>query len=140
MVSLLCNPLSFYPDKIDPLIFFQDINLEKVENMNTYNDLIKKGKYSEANEYIKSQEGICGYFADFLNTIENRIYNLQAHLLTIEPKQPFIYSDEEPLLLKGDGTYDLLADYTNELLSNYTHEELTTLSNSKVSNSEIIWI
>ena len=74
---MLCNPLSFYPDGIDPLIFFQDVNLEKLEIMNTYDNLIKQGKYSEANEYINGQEGIYGYFADFLNAIENRIYNLQ---------------------------------------------------------------
>lgn len=137
---MLCNPLSFYPDKIDPLIFFQDVGLDNIEIMNTYNDLISKGKYSEANEYINSQENICGYFADFLNAIENRIYNLQTHLLTIEQKQPFIYSDEEPLLVKDAGTYNLLSDYDHSALEEYTHEELTTLSNSKVSNSEIIWI
>ena len=137
---MLCNPLSFYPDKIDPLLFFQDVNLEKIDIMDTYDNLIKKGKYSEANEYINSQSGICGYFADFLNAIENRIYNLQTHLLTIEPKQPFIYSDEEPLLVKDAGTYNLLSDYDHSALEEYTHEELTTLSNSKVSNSEIIWI
>lgn len=137
---MLCNPLSFYPDKIDPLIFFQDVNLEKLEVMNTYDNLIKEGKYSEASKYINNQEGICGYFADFLNAIENRIYNLQAHLLTIEPKQPFIYSDEEPVLVKDAGTYNLLADYTNDQLSNYSHEELSTLSNSKIPNNEIIWI
>lgn len=137
---MLCNPLSFYPDKIDPLIFFQDVNLEQLEIMDTYNDLIKKGKYTEANEYINSQSGICGYFADFLNAIENRIYNLQTHLLTIEPKQPFIYSDEEPILTQEEGTYNFLANYTNEQLSNYTYEELSVLSNNRVPNNEIIWI
>ncbi len=137
---MLCNPLSFYPSKIDPLLFFQDVNLENKKIMDNFNNLIEKGKYSEANEYINGQSGICGYFADFLNAIENRIYNLQAHLLTIEPKQPFIYSDTEPILIKETGTYNLLADYTNEQLNKYTHEELTTLDNSKVSNNDIIWI
>lgn len=93
---MLCNPMSFYPAKVDPLIFFQDINLEKADVMETYHHLIRKQKYDLANEYIRSQEGICGYFAVFLNAIENRIYNLQEHLLTIEPKQPFISSDTEP--------------------------------------------
>ncbi len=137
---MLCNPLSFYPSKIDPLLFFQDVNLENKKIMDKFNSLIEKGKYNEANEYINSQESICGYFADFLNAIENRIYNLQAHLLTIEPKQPFIYSDTEPVLVKEPGTYSLLADYKNEQLNKFTHEELTTLVNNKVPNAEIIWI
>lgn len=136
---MLCNPLSFYPDKIDPLIFFQDVNLEKVEILNIYDNLIKKGKYSEASEYINSQEGICGYFANFLNAIENRIYNLQEHLLTIEPKQPFIYSDEEPEV-KTNGTHSLLSDYTIANLSKYSHEELSNLVDKKVINNETIWI
>jgi len=95
--KLLCNPISNYPDSIDPLIFFQDINLDNIEIMKTYDDLIAQGKYSEANEYINSQENICGYFADYLNAIENRIYNLQEHILTITPKQPFVSSDAEPV-------------------------------------------
>ena len=137
---MLCNPLSFYPDKIDPLIFFQDVDLEKIDIMNTYDDLIKKGKYTEADEYINNQSGICGYFADFLNAIENRIYNLQTHLLTIEPKQPFIYSDEEPEIIVN-GTHSLLSDYTNADLSRYMHEELAILTNNQsLLNSEIIWI
>lgn len=141
---MLCNPLSFYPDKIDPLIFFQDVNLSKVEIMNTYDNLIKQGKYTEANEYINNQEGIYGYFADFLNAIENRIYNLQTHLLTIEPKQPFIYSDEEPItsaIEKENGTYRLLSYYSNADLSKYTHKELADITNNQPTVSgDIIWI
>jgi len=140
VIEMLCNPLSFYPAKIDPLIFFQDVDLDNVEIMGIYNDLISKGKYSEANEYINSQEGICGYFADFFNAIENRIYNLQEHLLTIEPKQPFVLSDEEPEI-KASGAHDFLSGYTNADLSKYTHKELASLSeNNTLINNDIIWI
>ena len=40
-----CNPISHYPNKIDEMTFFQDNNLEKVEIMNHYNELISQGKY-----------------------------------------------------------------------------------------------
>lgn len=99
---MLCNPTSFYPAKVDPLLFFQDVNLEKAQIMKAYQQLIKKGKYDEANEYINRQEGIFGYFAVFLNAIENRIFSLQQHLLTIEPKHPFIGSDTEPAVVNND--------------------------------------
>ena len=88
--------MSFYPAKVDPLLFFQDIALEKANAMETYYRLIKRGTYDAANKYIQSQEGICGYFAVFFNAIENRIDNLQGHLLTLVPKQPFVSSDTEP--------------------------------------------
>ncbi len=93
-----CNPISNYPDSIDPLIFFQDNSLDKLETMEIYNGLIAQGKYGEANEYGCSHE-VYGYFADYLNAIENRVYNLQAHLLTIEPKQLFIESETEPTVI-----------------------------------------
>ena len=135
---MLCNPLSLYPDKIDPLIFFQDVSLEKVEIMETYDHLIKNGKYSDASEYINIQSDIYGYFADFLNAIENRIYNLQEYLLTIEPKKLFIYSDIDPSF----GTHAILSDYSNDALSEYTHEEISTLTDNynQISNKEKIWI
>lgn len=93
---MLCNPVSYYPNKIDEMIFFQDNNLENAEIINHYNSLIAKGKYTEASDYISQQEGIYGFFADFLNLIENRIYSLQEYLLQKPPKkQPLIYYDEE---------------------------------------------
>lgn len=91
-----CNPISYYPNKIDEMIFFQDNNLENVENMDHYNDLVAHGKYTEASDYVSQQEGVYGFFADFFNLIENRIYNTQEYLLNKPPKkQPFIYYDEE---------------------------------------------
>lgn len=137
---MLCNPLSFYPAKIDPLLFFQDGSLDTIEIINAYNALISKGKYSEASEYINRQSGICGYFADFFNAIENRIYNLQEHLLTIKPKQPFILSDEEPEI-KVCGTHNVLFNYSYRELSKYTHKELAAITNDQsLAGSEIIWI
>ena len=78
------------------MIFFQDNNLEKVDIINNYNKLISQSKYGEASDYIDEQEDVYGYFACYLNLIENRIYNLQEYLLQKPPKkQPFIYYEKE---------------------------------------------
>lgn len=100
---MLCDPVSYYPNKIDEMIFFQDNNLGNVEIMNHYNNLIAQGKYNEASDYINQQEGIYGFFAVFFNLIENRIYTLQEYLLQ-KPlkKQPFICYDEEEHFSFGD--------------------------------------
>lgn len=91
---MLCNTQSYFPDGIDPMIFFQDNDLGKIEIINNYNKLIESGKYSEANEYIKSQDNVYGYFDDFLNALENRIYNLQKYLLTKNPiKKQYVCFD-----------------------------------------------
>lgn len=92
---MLCNTISDYPFKIDDMIFFQDNDLKNVEIINQYESLISQGKYSEADTYIEQQENIYGYFADFFNLLENRIYSLQEHILTKQKKQPFIFHDEE---------------------------------------------
>ena len=91
---MLINSMSSYPDKIDDMTFFQDCDLENIHIMNTYQDLLAKGQYREANRYIDQQEGIYGIFADYLNAIENRIYNLQEYLLKKPQKQQFfLYYD-----------------------------------------------
>lgn len=91
---MLCNTVSYYPDGIDPMIFFQDNDLEKADIINTYNKLISEGQYTEASQYINAQENVYGYFADFFNAIENRIYNTQKYLLQKEPvKKQYVFFD-----------------------------------------------
>lgn len=93
---MLCNTLSHYPDGIDDMIFFQDNDLEKKEIMHQYNQLIALGQYEAANEYINRQRNVYGYFADFFNAIENRIFHLQEFLLKKPPRKNFfIYTDSE---------------------------------------------
>ncbi len=95
---MLYNTMSHYPDGIDEMIFFQDNDLETIEIMNHYNDLISKCKYTEANEYITNQEGIHGFYADLFNAIENRIYNLQKYILTKPPKkQLFVFAEADSM-------------------------------------------
>ena len=156
---MLCNPISYYPDKIDEMVFFQDNNLETMEIINRYNHLIAKGKYSEASDYINQQKGIYGFFADFFNLMENRIYSLQKYLLNKPPKkQPFIYYDEKaypPLdisvfsdtdeeesmetiqLFSDDGNSEDLSSY--HLFPNDEEPEKEELE-PPLTNQDTIWI
>ena len=100
---MLCNTVSYYPDGTDPMIFFQDNDLEKVDIINIYNNLISQKKYTDAGSYINQQEDVYGYFADFFNAIENRIYNLQEYLLQKPPiKKPYVFFDENDLAEEPD--------------------------------------
>ena len=94
----MINSNSNYPDSIDPMTFFHDIDLKNQPIMTEYEKLILQNKFDEANALSENQEGIFGYFADFCNLIENRIYNLQNYLLQIDKKtiQPFTYGDIQP--------------------------------------------
>lgn len=90
------NAASLYPEVIDEMIFFQDNDIAKEEAINAYNALISAGQYDEANAYIAQHEEIYGFFADYMNALENRIYNLQEYLLNKSRRNPFILSDTEP--------------------------------------------
>lgn len=103
----MINTISYFPNGIDPMIFFQDNDLDKVEVIDNYNKLISIGKYTDANKYIQSKENVYGYFADLFNAIENRIYSLQSYLLSKNPiKKQYVCFDanqgqEEPDIEEG---------------------------------------
>lgn len=123
---MLCNTTSYYPDGIDKMIFFQDNDLTKVDIINTYNNLIAQGKYSEANQYINQQEGIYGFFADFFNALENRIYNLQTYLLQKPPKKRyFFYWDADEYNNQTPFSHDDLSEMSHDQLNQYTYGKLS---------------
>lgn len=135
---MLCKVESNYPNEIDDMTFFQDNNLENIEIINQYENLIAQSKYSDASTYINQQNGIYGYLADFFNVIENKLFNLQSHLLSKEKKQPFVFYDEEdnyPIdslhiffeKKEETGTNIRLSVDTHDSLSEYTHDELPSL-------------
>lgn len=99
---MLYHSLSSYPDKIDELIFFQDISIEQSSTMETYNNYIANQAYSDANSYIDKQYGIHGYFAGLFNLIENRIDTLQCVLLEKVKINPIQSSETEPEELSED--------------------------------------
>lgn len=94
MIIMMCDTRSYFPDGIDPMLFFQDNDLEHIDIINNYNKLIALGKYTEANNYIKLHRDVYGYFADYFNAIENRIYNTQKYLSEKKPpKKQYVFFD-----------------------------------------------
>lgn len=99
---MLCNSISSFPDKIDEQTFFQDVDLIHLPIMEHYNKLISQQKYNEANIYINQQSDIFGYYADFFNMLENRIYSLQSYLLNKKKNNPFVSENNEPSIITSD--------------------------------------
>lgn len=94
---------SSFPSKVDPLIFFQDIDISQVPILTEYQKFVKREMYDDANEYIDSKD-LHGYCAGLFNLIENRIDAAQKHLLTKQKVNPIIYQTTEP--------NDVIANYT----------------------------
>lgn len=90
------NESSIFPDGIDSRVYFSDIDLNNVEFMNTYQELIKNGKYSEASQLLNSNDNVFFYGAWVLNMFENRLRNIGEYLLTKEKQSANIYQPDEP--------------------------------------------
>lgn len=85
---------SSFPEAVDPLIFFQDIDIPHKAAYDTFRQMISNGQYSAALEYINSQDDVDGYFADLYNLLEERILNLQYHLKCMDNR--IIYTNFTP--------------------------------------------
>lgn len=91
------NTVSNYPNKVDELIFFQDNGISQEAIIDQYQNLIAQGHPTNANSFINQQKGINIYHADLFNLLENRIFSLQEHALTLKPKPSEIFSANEPV-------------------------------------------
>lgn len=74
------NPSNF-PSVIDPLIFFQDIDIPHRAAYDEFRFYLKNKMFTEATNYINSIEDMDGYCAGLYNLINKRIENLQYFLI-----------------------------------------------------------
>lgn len=77
---------SKYPTEVDPLIFYQDITIDKKKYMDEYYRLISEKKYTEASQYIADKD-VDGMFAGLMNLLVNRVRATQEHVKTLSEKQ-----------------------------------------------------
>ena len=70
---------SYYPHDVDPLIFYQDADIERYPFLNRYYQLINANDFDAAKAYIQSLD-IDYYGAWLLNTIENRLQATQDNI------------------------------------------------------------
>ena len=93
--------ISTFPNAIDKRTFFSDVDLETISHMNIFLDLIKQGKYTEANSYL-SQSPVHSYTAGLFNFIEAKTHALQDYILQQEKYNPYCVADDEPNVEVGE--------------------------------------
>lgn len=93
--------ISNFPNNIDKRTFFSDVDLDTIKHMNTFLALIKEGKYTEANAYLK-QSPAHSYTAGLFNFIEEKTYTLQEYVLQLEKYNPYYLSEDEPDIEVGE--------------------------------------
>lgn len=107
----MINASSQFPTEYDYPGYWSDVSISQKSTMDEYEAYIAAGKYTEAYELI-SQSNVFGWYADFLNAIENRIRALQVYLTdTLEVQHPDqdMYDDDEPTVFKDQNSERELA-------------------------------
>lgn len=118
---------SQYPNKIDNLLFLNDVDLEHLSISNQHKDLIMEERYTEAGELLESSD-IDSMCASLFNLIENRIYATQHHINNKHTKWYEIHGVESPI-----ECFDLPDDTTKKPI--WTNiEDLERLGNVTMSS------
>lgn len=88
------NTTSNFPVGIDDLLFISDVDYPHKEIFETHKTYLNNGQYSQASDFINSQNGITPIVADLFNLINNRIIALQSYLLESDKCNRATYNSE----------------------------------------------
>lgn len=91
------DEISQFPNAIDDLIFFEDIDLEHITESNYHNQLAQAQLYTQAGQYLEQTATMHSYCASLFNMLENRIYNTQINLNEKHTKWYDEYGVENPI-------------------------------------------
>lgn len=101
---------SKFPDSVDELNYHSDVNIAQKDVMDQYEKYIQAHNYSQAYALIKNSN-IFGWFADYFNMLENRIYSTQEYLLSTgrnnHPDQVMFEYEEPEQFVDQNKTRDL---------------------------------
>ena len=89
------NTTTNYPTSVDDLLFISDVDCKSENIMNTHQEYINIGAYTDASRYLNNQTNITPIVADLFNLIENRIIALQTHLSTQDEVERAYYEEPE---------------------------------------------
>ena len=88
---------SVYPDNFDPLIFFQDANIERAPLLSQYYEYLRNNNFSAARDYLYDST-LDFYGACLLNMIEDRLYTVEDNIEDVVGEKPeiVVYRQTEP--------------------------------------------
>lgn len=89
------NTASIFPDNIDDLFYFQDINLENQPLMAAYQEQLKNREYTKSAQILKNSS-LSYYGADLFNLLENRLFQLQTYYKKNPKINPHVFSSKKP--------------------------------------------
>lgn len=72
------------PNRVDDLIFFEDIDKDQLSIWNEFERIMSTGDYNAAQTFIKGYADVHGYFGDLYNLMVNRIKAVQNFLVLNE--------------------------------------------------------
>lgn len=95
------NTTTNYPTSVDDLLFISDVDCKSETIMNTHQEYINRGTYTDASKYLNKQTGITPIVADLFNLLENRLIALQSHLLSQDDEVERAHYEEPESPVEG---------------------------------------
>lgn len=93
------NDKSVFPQDIDLRCFISDTDLEHVDLLQQYQNLIRNHRYSNASRLLESSDSFY-YGAYLFNMFEHRLYQIGQYVLKKDKVKLGYYQNEVPVLPK----------------------------------------
>lgn len=98
------NDKSVFPKDIDSRCFMSDADLEHVDLLHQYQNLIRNHRYGDASRLLESSDSFY-YGAYLFNMFEHRLYQIGQYVLNKKDKAELGYYQTEVPVLPKKGTY-----------------------------------
>lgn len=95
---------SVFPEDIDLRCFMSDTDLEHVDLLQQYQNLIRNHRYSDASRLLESSDSFY-YGAYLFNMFEHRLYQIGQYILNKEDKEELGYYQTKVPALPKKGMY-----------------------------------
>lgn len=94
-MTMTQNQTNIFPDGIDSRSFMSDADLEHLDLLQQYQNLINRKKYGEASGLLEASDSFY-YGASLFNMFEDRLHRLGQYLIAKEDKESLGYYQPEP--------------------------------------------
>lgn len=93
------NNTSVFPEHIDSRSFMSDIDLEHLDLLQQYQNLLRRKEYNKASDLLEKYDSFY-YGASLFNMLEDRLYKIGQYLFA-KDKQPLgFYQTDVPAISK----------------------------------------
>ena len=93
-----------FPEQIDSRLFMSDTDLEHIDLLQQYQNLLRRKKYSDASDLLENSDSFY-YGASLFNLLEDRLHRIGQYLIAKEDKETIGYYQTTTPVSPRKGTF-----------------------------------